>query len=82
LQKEEAALSERWSDEEIAKLKSWAGKRPAAEIAADLGRAKSATAVKAHFLKVSLRVKNSYEPGAAGMDLSVGSVPARLTAAD
>jgi hypothetical protein len=69
LQKEEAALSERWSDKEIAQLKSWAGKRPVAEIAADLGRAKSAIAVKAHFLKVSLRVKNSYDPGPAGMDL-------------
>jgi hypothetical protein len=65
-------LSERWSDAEIAKLKSWAGKRPLAEIAADLGRAKSATAVKAHFLKVSLRVKNRYDPGAAGMDLRSG----------
>jgi hypothetical protein len=62
-------LSERWSDEEIAQLKSWAGKRPLAEIAADLGRAKSAIAVKAHFLKVSLRVKNSNDPGPAGMDL-------------
>src|ERR1700709_1216781 len=58
-----------WSAEKIAKLKGLAGKRSAAEIAADLGRPKSATVVKAHTLGVSLRVKNSMDPGPSGMDL-------------
>jgi hypothetical protein len=43
-----------WTDEDIVKLKDWAQKRPRAEIAADLGRSVSATAFKAHRLKISL----------------------------
>lgn len=61
----------RWSDEEVDQLKSWAGKRSTAEIAAGLGRGVSATYVKAHQLKVSLRVRHSdVDPGVAGMDLT------------
>jgi hypothetical protein len=63
-------MKRRWSDEEIAKLQAWAGKRRAADIAADLGRGKSATVVKAHLLKVSLRVKDQMDPGPAGMPLT------------
>jgi hypothetical protein len=47
----------RWTQEEISKLKSMAQKYPAATIAKELGRGFSATAVKAHELKVSLRLK-------------------------
>jgi hypothetical protein len=60
-------MRRRWSAKEIAKLKGLAGKRRAAEIAADIGRPKSATVVKAHSLGVSLRVKNSMDPGPSGM---------------
>jgi hypothetical protein len=61
-------MHRRWSAEEIAKLKGLAGKRSVAEIAADIGRPKSATLVKAHTLGVSLRVKNSIDPGPSKMD--------------
>jgi hypothetical protein len=63
-------MPHRWSEDEIAKLKGWAGKRRVADIAADLGRPKSATIVKAHMLKLSLRVKSSIDPGPAGMTLA------------
>jgi hypothetical protein len=46
----------RWTADEIAKLKNMAQKQRAAEIAAQLGRSAAATALKAHELKLSLRV--------------------------
>ena len=46
----------RWTADEIAKLKSMAQKQRAEEIAAQLGRSAAATAIKAHELKLSLRV--------------------------
>ena len=46
----------RWSDDEIAKLKDMAQRKPPADIAAALGRSVGATSVKAHQLKVSLRM--------------------------
>jgi hypothetical protein len=46
----------RWTADEIAKLKNMAQKQRAEEIAAQLGRSAAATAVKAHELKLSLRV--------------------------
>jgi hypothetical protein len=45
-----------WTDDDIAKLKQMAQKFPTAKIAADLGRSIGATIVKAHELKLSLRV--------------------------
>jgi hypothetical protein len=63
-------MLKRWSPEEIAKLRILAGKRSASEIAEELGRAKAATIAKAHELKLSLRVRPSMDPGAAGLDLS------------
>jgi hypothetical protein len=45
-----------WTTEEIEKLKRLAGKRPPAEIAAELGRTPGAMAVKAHQLNISLKV--------------------------
>jgi hypothetical protein len=44
----------RWSDYDIAKLKSMAQKYPTAAIAAQLGRSPAATIVKAHELNLSL----------------------------
>jgi hypothetical protein len=44
-----------WTAEEIAKLKSMAGKMPVRQIAAQLGRSPGATAVEASKLGISLR---------------------------
>jgi hypothetical protein len=46
----------RWTADDIAKLKNLAQKQPRQVIAAELGRSPSATAVKAHQLKLSLKV--------------------------
>ena len=46
----------RWTADDIANLKNLAQKHPTAEIAAQLGRSPSATSVKAHELKLSLRM--------------------------
>ena len=64
----------RWLDDDLAKLQSMAGKYPAKHIAAKLGRCLSATMVKAHQLRISLRRKphregGPVEPGPAGFDL-------------
>ena len=45
-----------WTEEDIAKLKQMAQKKPPSEIAAALVRSIGATCVKAHQLKVSLRM--------------------------
>jgi hypothetical protein len=55
----------RWTADDIAKLKNMAQKLRPADIAAQLGRSVSATAVKAHQLNVSLRV-----PRQGGSDVS------------
>jgi hypothetical protein len=47
----------RWTPEEISKLEGMAQKYPAAKIAEALGRGHSAVSVKAHELKLSLRLK-------------------------
>jgi hypothetical protein len=44
-----------WTDDEIAKLRSLAGKIPVKDIAAELGRSPSAVAVEACKLGLSLR---------------------------
>ena len=46
-----------WSEEDIAKLKSLAGRRPAKDIAVALGRSVEATVVVASKLKLSLRTR-------------------------
>jgi hypothetical protein len=53
-------ISRRWTTDDIAKLKEMAGKYPAAQIAAELGRGLSATRVKAHLLRVSLRLSRAH----------------------
>ena len=62
-----------WTDEEITKLRSMAQRYPARTIAAELGRGVSAVAVKAHQLRLSLKVKSKaqkplVDPGPAGFD--------------
>jgi hypothetical protein len=64
----------RWSADDIAKLKSMAQKYPTTTIAAQLGRSTAATIVKAHELKLSLRVRPKKrelvsEPGPSGLEL-------------
>jgi hypothetical protein len=44
-----------WTDEDIARLKSLAGKMPATQIAAELGRTYAALIVEASKLGISLR---------------------------
>jgi hypothetical protein len=50
-------FSRRWTADDIAKLKDMAQKHPSSTIAAQLGRSVAATAVKAHELKLSLRMQ-------------------------
>jgi hypothetical protein len=45
----------RWTADDIAKLKNLAQKQTRKDIAAELGRSVSATAVKAHHLGISLK---------------------------
>jgi hypothetical protein len=47
----------RWTPEDVTKLQSMAQKYPTAQIAAELGRGLAATAMKAHELRLSLRMK-------------------------
>lgn len=46
-----------WSEEDLAKLKRMAGRRPAREIAVELGRSVEATVAVASKLKLSLRTR-------------------------
>jgi hypothetical protein len=61
-----------WSEEDIAKLKSMAGRRPAKDIAVALGRSVEATVVVASKLKLSLRTRFHF-----GRTVS-GSAPSRF----
>lgn len=49
-----------WTEEDIAKLKSMAGKLALKDIAKQLGRTAGATAVEASKLKVSLRTRTYF----------------------
>jgi hypothetical protein len=46
-----------WSEDDVAKLKSMAGRLPTKEIAAELGRSPGATVVEASKLKISLSMR-------------------------
>jgi hypothetical protein len=60
-----------WSEDDIAKLKSMAGKFPTKEIAAELGRSVGATVVEASKLKVSLRTRPHFGgPRRVSIDVS------------
>jgi hypothetical protein len=59
-----------WSEDEIAKLKSMAGRFPSREIATALGRSPGAIMVEASKLKISLSTRSAstgYDAGAAGV---------------
>lgn len=65
-----------WTEVDIARLKRMAQKMPSTEIASELGRSTAALAVKAHQLKLSLRMKpkkssrgpSNCDPGPSGFD--------------
>ena len=66
----------RWSEIDVAKLRSLATQKPAAQIAAELGRGLPATVMKAHELRISLRLK----PKSGSRKLAdLGPVRSRLT---
>jgi hypothetical protein len=67
-----------WTAEDVAKLKNLALNYPAAAIAWQLGRSPAAIALKAHELKLSLRIQNQkaeaetplvVDPGPCGIEL-------------
>lgn len=59
-----------WTEDDVARLKAMAQKFPTARIARDLGRSIGATIVKAHQLKLSLRIKSGKcDPGPTGPDV-------------
>ena len=67
----------RWTADDIAKLKAMAQKFPPAQIAAELGRGLAAITMKAHELRISLRMeprvespRGSTDPGTSGLDLT------------
>jgi hypothetical protein len=63
----------RWTDEDVAKLKSMAKKYPSKQIASEIGRGTGSIRTKAHELSISLRVnrpqRETGDPGASGLDL-------------
>jgi hypothetical protein len=50
----------RWTEEDIAKLENMTQRKPPADIAAALGRSVGATSVKAHQLRVSLKMPRGW----------------------
>jgi hypothetical protein len=57
-------MHSRWTEDDIAKLKRLAGKVPAKDIAAELGRSRGATVVEASKLRLSLRCSKRRPTGA------------------
>lgn len=49
-----------WTESDIAKLKSMAGRLALKDIATELGRSRAATAVEASKLKISLRTRPAF----------------------
>jgi len=69
-------LIKRWTDAEVDKLKSMAGKHSVLQIAQELARPRGSVSTKAHELKMSLAFHRhrskpvNLDPGPAGMDLT------------
>ena len=61
-----------WRENDIAKLKSMAGKLPAKDLAAELGRSLGATVVEASKLKISLSTRPHFS---GRRRRSVGALP-------
>jgi hypothetical protein len=61
-------IRRRWTDQDVAKLKSMAQKYPSAQIASEIGRGMSSIRTKAHELAISLRMdrrqRQTIDPGA------------------
>lgn len=61
-----------WTAEDVLTLQAMARKYPPEQIAAELGRGVTATLVKAHELRITLKkpsASSSLEPGPAGTNL-------------
>ena len=58
-------MHSKWTEDDIAKLKRLAGKVPAKDIAAELGRSRGATVVEASMLRLSLRCSRRRQPTGA-----------------
>ena len=65
-------IRRRWTDQDVAKLKSMAQKYPSAQIASEIGRGMASVRTKAHELAISLRMdrrqRQTIDPGASGLD--------------
>jgi hypothetical protein len=57
-----------WTEDDVAKLIAKAGKVPAEQLAAELGRSVGSVAVKAHELRISLRTIPRGQKGKGGAD--------------
>jgi len=67
----------RWTDDDVATLRRLASRCSASEIALELGRRLLDTNLKAHELRISLKINSgrksgdsNQDPGPAGMDLT------------
>jgi len=58
-------MTNRWTTDDIEKVRQLAGTCRTEEIARQIGRSPSSLAVKAHELKISLRVAGRDRPGPA-----------------
>jgi hypothetical protein len=68
-------MPSKWTEDDIAKLKRMAGKVPAKDIAAELGRSRGATVVEASKLRLSLRCSKRQQPTGADQGASAPSNP-------
>jgi len=69
-----------WTPEDILELRSMAQKYPTTQISAELKRGHSATVMKAHLLRISLRLKP--KRGSRPADVSLTPGPGRDGSAD
>ena len=68
-------MHSKWTEDDIAKLKRLAGKVPAKDIAAELGRSRGATVVEASKLRLSLRCLRRRHPTGADQRASTPTNP-------
>jgi hypothetical protein len=68
-------MHSKWTEDDIAKLKRLAGKVPAKDIAAELGRSRGATVVEASKLRLSLRCFRRRHPTGADQRASTPTNP-------
>ena len=68
-------MHSKWTEDDIAKLKRLAGKVPAKDMAAELGRSRGATVVEASKLRLSLRCFRRRHPTGADQRASMPTNP-------